>query len=115
MADILVLLPITLFFSTDWNRNAYPEDATGLHLLTKFHRQCQKEGTQLVLSGVHAQPLAALMRSGLWDEIGEENITGNIDDALNRARTILGLPEEQRPMPFVPTVAREASPPDSTN
>ncbi|MBZ0256592.1 STAS domain-containing protein, partial [bacterium] len=96
-------------------RNVYAIDATGLHLLTEFHRQCQREGTQLVLSGVHAQPLAALQRSGLWDEIGEENIAGNIDDALNRARSILGLPEEQRPTPFVPTVAREALPPDSTN
>src|SRR2546426_4847038 len=28
----------------------------------------------------------ALERSGLYDELGEENVHGNIDDALNRAR-----------------------------
>lgn len=89
-------------------RNVYAIDATGLHLLSEFHRQCQREGTQLVLSGVHAQPLVALQRSGLWDEIGEDNIKGNIDDALNRAREVLGLPLEPSPVPFRATVARES-------
>ena len=61
-----------------------------------------------LLSGAHAQPLFAMEHSGLWDEIGEGNIFGNIDDALNRAREILGLPKAPRPVPFVPVVAREA-------
>ena len=66
-----------------------------------------RTGSTLILSGVHTQPLFALQRCGLWDEIGEENMFGNIDDALNHARRILGLPEEPRPEPFVPVVARE--------
>ena len=34
---------------------------------------------------------------GLYDELGEENIHGNIDDALNRAREYLGLPPTAPP------------------
>ena len=86
-------------------------DATGLQALRQFHRQCHKNGSLLVLSGVHAQPLFALQRSGLWEEIGEANIFGNIDDALNRARAVLGLEPAPRPVPFVPTVKRESQVP----
>lgn len=83
-------------------------DATGLHMIREFLHELKKDSTTLILSGVHAQPLFAMERSGLWDEVGEENIFGNIDDALNRAREILGLPKAPRPVPFVPVVAREA-------
>lgn len=38
---------------------------------------------------------------------GEKNIHGNVDDALDRAREILGLPKLGRPKDFVPTVKRE--------
>lgn len=85
-------------------------DATGMHALEEFLHQCRREKTTLLLSGVHTQPLVAMQRSGLWDEIGEENIFGNIDDALNRARGILGLPVVERPVPFVPVVQREKEP-----
>ena len=83
-------------------------DATGLHMIREFLHELRKDSTTLILSGVHAQPLFAMERSGLWDEIGKENIFGNIDDALNRARELLGLPKVPRPVPFVPSVAREA-------
>ena len=82
-------------------------DATGLYLLREFLHRCRRHGITLILSGVHAQPIFAMQRDGLWDEIGQENVFGNIDDALNRAREILGLPQQPRPVPFVPSVARE--------
>jgi len=40
-------------------------------------------------------------------EIGDENIFGNIDDALNRARDQLGLSRIARPAGASATVARE--------
>jgi sulfate permease, SulP family len=89
-------------------RNVPAIDATGLHVLRELHIRCQHEGTSFILSGVHAQPLYALQQCGLWDDIGEENMFGNIDDALNRAREILGLPPVDPPVPFVPTVRRES-------
>ena len=60
-----------------------------------------------LLSDVHTQPLVALGRSAVLDEIGEENLFGNIDDALNRARAHLGPPFVQPPTAATPTVARE--------
>lgn len=88
-------------------RNVPAIDATGLYTLKDFLHRCKRDHTTLILSGVHTQPLFAIERSGLWNLIGEENIFGNIDDALNHAREILGLPKVARPVPFVPVVARE--------
>jgi len=74
-------------------RNVPAIDATGLHTLTEFYKDSQKLGTKIILSGIHAQPLFALTQAGLLDLFGEENIHGNIDEALNRARIIMNLPE----------------------
>jgi SulP family sulfate permease len=82
-------------------------DATGMHALDEFHDKCRKQGTQLLLSGVHAQPIFAMTRYGLTDKIGEQNLFANIDDALDRAREILGLAPQQKPASAVPEVARE--------
>jgi SulP family sulfate permease len=51
----------------------------------------------------------ALHSTGLYKEIGEEMIFGNIDGALNKAREILGLSPVPRPVPFVPSVKRESN------
>jgi len=67
-------------------------DSTGLHALREVARRARHEGTLFLLSDVRAQPLVALGRSTLLDEIGEENIFGHIDDALERAKEHLGLP-----------------------
>jgi len=82
-------------------------DATGLNMLKELFNDCRKSGTTLILSGVHTQPLFAMQQYGLADEIGEENIFGNIDDALDRARSLLGLPVQGRPAGFVASVKRE--------
>ena len=82
-------------------------DSTGLHALRDLVRRSRRDGTLVLLSDVHAQPVVALERSGLYDELGEENVHGNIDDALNRARAHLGLPEMARPAFATPTVKRE--------
>ena len=82
-------------------------DATGLHALKELARRCRGEKTLLLLSDVHAQPMFALVRSDIFSVIGEENLFGNLDDALNRARAYLGLPLVARPAGATPTVARE--------
>ena len=83
-------------------------DSTGLHALRELIQRSRKEGMLVILSDVHAQPVVALERSGLYDELTEENIHGNIDDALNRARQYLGLEPVGRPEFATPTVARES-------
>jgi len=83
-------------------------DSTGLHALRELVHRSRQEGMLVILSDVHAQPVVALERSGLYDELTEDNIHGNIDDALNRAREYLGLAPVQRPQFATPTVARES-------
>lgn len=88
-------------------RNVPAIDATGLQTLKDFYYDATKHKTHLILSGVHTQPLYAMTQAGIFDLYGEENIHGNIDDALDRAREILGLPKLGRPKDFVPTVRRD--------
>lgn len=88
-------------------RNVPAIDATGLQTLKDFYNDAIKHKTTMILSGVHTQPLYAMTQAGIFDLYGEENIHGNIDDALDRAREVLGLPKLGRPKDFVPVVARE--------
>jgi len=82
-------------------------DASGIHALEEFYLKCKRQGTRLLLSGVHAQPMFALMKYGLTDRVGEENMYGNIDDALDAARKIVGYPPLIEHPARVAEVARE--------
>lgn len=88
-------------------RNVPAIDSTGMRALADVVHRSRKEGTLVLLSDVHAQPLVALGRSALLDEIGDEHIFGNLDDALNRARAELGQPPVEPPAGVTPTVRRE--------
>lgn len=88
-------------------RNVPAIDSTGLTTLEKLCKDSRKQGITFVLSGVHSQPLIAMEQAGLIDVFGEENIHSNIDDALNRAREILGLEKVTAPDYAVATVARQ--------
>jgi SulP family sulfate permease len=61
-------------------------DATGLHALTDVVRRSRRDGTLVLLAEVQPQPLVALRRSVLIDEIGEEHVCETLDGALERAR-----------------------------
>lgn len=82
-------------------------DAAGINMIEDLMNHCKKDGTQLLLSGVHAQPVVALTRAGVLKQLGEENALGNIDAALNRAREILGLPVVDVSIDPNPTVSWE--------
>jgi SulP family sulfate permease len=76
-------------------------DSTGLRILEDLCKKAKHEGTLLIMSGVHAQPMAAMDKIGLVDQIGEENLCANIDDALKRAREALGETEHAKDAPAV--------------
>lgn len=71
-------------------RNVPAIDSTGLSTIEDFYDDCKKQGSVLILSGIHAQPMSAAEKSGLIDKIGKVNICGDIDDALRRANEVLG-------------------------
>lgn len=64
-------------------------DSTGLRILDELHGRTKGDGTALLLTGVHEQPVAAMRKSGLLHKIGEENLCSGIDEALVRARAIV--------------------------
>lgn len=63
-------------------------DSTGIHNLTNLCIMSQKEGIQIVLSGVNPKVHAVLARSGFYELIGEENIYSHINIALEKAKEI---------------------------
>ena len=64
-------------------------DSTGIHNLTNLCEMSQKEGIQVVLSGVREKVNAQLEHAGFYNLIGEENICSHINLALKRANEII--------------------------
>ena len=66
-------------------------DATGIHALEQMARRCRAQGTALVLSEVHSQPLRALARARVSDIVGDpKNVAESFGEALERAERLLG-------------------------
>jgi SulP family sulfate permease len=57
-------------------------DSTGLNVLRDLIRRTRHDRTLVLISEVQNQPLLAMRRSGLLDEIGQDNVLGTIDLAL---------------------------------
>jgi SulP family sulfate permease len=70
-------------------RHVLALDSTGMNALKDVVHRSRTDGTAVLLSDVHMQPLVALTGSPILDEIGKENLFGNLGDALSHARSIL--------------------------
>ena len=64
-------------------------DSTGMHALTEVVHRTRSDGTAVILSDVHMQPLVALTGTMALAEIGPENVVGSLELALARARMIM--------------------------
>ena len=63
-------------------------DTTGLDILQTLHRDLKKTGATLILCDLNSQPGSLVFRSGFLDKLGDENVAGNITEALMRAQRI---------------------------
>ncbi|HET9454708.1 MAG TPA: sulfate permease [Gemmatimonadaceae bacterium] len=70
-------------------RNVIALDSTGMHALKDVVHRTRGDGTIVLLSDVHMQPLAALTGSPVLDEIGRDRLFGDIDQALDAARALV--------------------------
>ena len=70
-------------------RNVPVIDSTAMHALRDLVRRTRAEGTAVMLSDVHSQPLVALGRSDMLAEIGNRFIFGNVDEALEAAEAVM--------------------------
>ena len=64
-------------------------DSTGIHNLTNLCLMSQKEGIQVVLSGVNEKVQTVLHKAKFDELVGSENICSHINIALDRARQLL--------------------------
>jgi len=64
-------------------------DSTGIHNLTNLCLMSQKEGIQVVLSGVNERVQGVLHKAKFDELVGSENICSHINIALDRARQLL--------------------------
>ncbi len=64
-------------------------DATGIHSFESIIKTCRQKNITLIMSHVNNQPMKVLRKSGMYKDIGKENICENIDKALARAAEIL--------------------------
>jgi SulP family sulfate permease len=69
-------------------RDVLALDATGLDALEDLMEKLRMHKKDLILCAPHSQPLFALTRAGFIDRLGMDNICGDIDASLDRARQI---------------------------
>ncbi|HEX5870056.1 MAG TPA: STAS domain-containing protein [Longimicrobium sp.] len=81
-------------------------DSTGIRMLRALVRGVHKDGARVILVGGHAQPMVALGRADLLDEIDAAGLCGTLDEALDAARAHLGFSPAPRTDPPVATAAR---------
>ena len=65
-------------------------DATGIHSFESLIKTCHKRGITLIFSHVNPKPMKFFRKAGIYEEVGKDNFCDNIDQALNRAREIVG-------------------------
>ncbi len=61
-------------------------DSTGIHNLENLCLQSQKAGIRVILSGVNPRVHATLLKAGLIDLLGQENVCSHINIALQQAQ-----------------------------
>jgi len=70
-------------------RDVLALDATALEALDDLREKLAAKQRHLILCGPHTQPLFALQKAGFIDRLGLDNLCGDMDHALARARELL--------------------------
>lgn len=64
-------------------------DSTGIHNLTNLCEMSKRDNVHIILSGVNTKVHEVLEKANFYSILGEENICGNINDAIARAEQVL--------------------------
>jgi SulP family sulfate permease len=64
-------------------------DATGYHALEMLYEICKKHHTELILLNLQDQPLNALEKYGFIEVLGSENTCNSVEEAIDRANSLL--------------------------
>jgi SulP family sulfate permease len=71
-------------------RDVLTLDATGLDALDDLLDKLRRQRKHLIICGPHSQPLFALTRAGFLEKLGMDNVCGDMETSLARARAVLG-------------------------
>jgi SulP family sulfate permease len=66
-------------------------DATGVQVFESAVEKLRHDKVVVLVSGIQAQPMSALYKSGVVEMIGIENFCGNIDEALKKSAEIISV------------------------
>lgn len=69
-------------------RSAMSFDTDAILSLDALVKKCAEKGATVIVSHVNSQPMKALKKSGLYEEIGRENFCTDINSAMERAKQI---------------------------
>ena len=70
-------------------RDVLALDATALEALDDLREKMAAKHRHLILCGPHTQPLFALQKAGFIDRLGLDNLCGDMESALARARELI--------------------------
>lgn len=64
-------------------------DSTGMYALRMFYERCKKSGIHLIITGLHAQPLNEMVKSNLYELVGEDNVAASMKESVEKAKKYL--------------------------
>ena len=65
-------------------------DCAAIRNIEKLIDECEKDSITLIFAGAPDEPLKAMKKYGLYDRIGQDCFTANMDEALSVANSITG-------------------------
>jgi SulP family sulfate permease len=63
-------------------------DGTALNALETLHEKLRHHKKHLILSGPHTQPYFLMEKAGFLERVGKDNVTGDLEAAVARAREL---------------------------
>lgn len=67
-------------------------DATALNALEMLVAKIKAQSGHVIICGAHTQPYFMMTQAGFMDEIGDDHVAADVEEALRIARTIVGTP-----------------------
>ena len=67
-------------------------DATGVNGLKRVYQNLQSRGAKIIISGANSEVKQELLKSGVYDDLGEDNICESIQVAFQRATFLMNEP-----------------------
>ena len=70
-------------------RNVSLIDSTAMHALKRFLEKSKRSRIELIIAGLHVQPLDQMVKANLYEVIGEDRVFSNMRDALAKAEQLV--------------------------